>query len=188
MSSSSILFEPVTSTPEYREVPGFPNYRLGNDGSVWSKSPGLWGRNGPSWRRMNPVPWHPGGYLTVCLYRDKEERLFQVHQLILSVFAGPAPAPGMQVCHNNGNPRDNRVENLRWGTAKDNAADRRRHGRDRTWERHHAAKLTWAQVLEMRELFRTGRFTKTELARRYGVSRQAARDVLLGKTWVERFA
>lgn len=49
-----------------------------------------------------------------------------VHKLVLEAFVCPRPA-GMVCCHINGNPSDNRLENLRWGTLHDNAADKRRH-------------------------------------------------------------
>ena len=53
------------------------------------------------------------------------ERL--VHRLVLAAFTGYFPQ-GLQVCHNNGNPLDNRIENLRWGTYSDNVYDRVKHG------------------------------------------------------------
>jgi hypothetical protein len=33
----------------------------------------------------------------------------------------------METCHNNGNPADNRLENLRWDTHVANEADKRLH-------------------------------------------------------------
>ena len=35
------------------------------------------------------------------------------------------------VCHNDGNPENNRPENLRWGTVKDNHDDMMRHRKER---------------------------------------------------------
>lgn len=42
-------------------------------------------------------------------------------------FIGPPPE-GMEVCHNNGNPRDNRVVNLRYDSTRQNILDQVRHG------------------------------------------------------------
>jgi len=42
-------------------------------------------------------------------------------------FFGPPPK-GIQVRHLNGNPKDNRLENLAYGTRSDNAKDAIRHG------------------------------------------------------------
>lgn len=51
-----------------------------------------------------------------------------VHCLVLEAFVGTCPE-GMEGCHNNGNPADNRLVNLRWGTRASNARDVVRHGR-----------------------------------------------------------
>lgn len=50
-----------------------------------------------------------------------------VGALVLTAFVGPCP-PGLECCHNNGNPNDNRVENLRWDTHSENVLDQVRHG------------------------------------------------------------
>lgn len=49
------------------------------------------------------------------------------HALVLVAFRGPRPA-GMEGCHNNGDPADNRLENLRWDTRVANRQDAIRHG------------------------------------------------------------
>jgi hypothetical protein len=51
----------------------------------------------------------------------------KVHRLVLETFVGPCP-DGMECCHNNGDPADNRLENLRWDTLSSNAYDRVEHG------------------------------------------------------------
>jgi hypothetical protein len=53
-----------------------------------------------------------------------------VHRAVLETFVGPAPE-GMEACHNNGIPSDNRLSNLRWGTHTENLADREDHGTNR---------------------------------------------------------
>lgn len=50
-----------------------------------------------------------------------------VHVLVLFAFVGPRP-PDMECCHNNGNQRDNRLENLRWDTRSSNMRDCIKHG------------------------------------------------------------
>lgn len=50
-----------------------------------------------------------------------------VHRLVLEAFVGPCP-DGFDGCHNDGNPANNRVENLRWDSRRENAKDRVRHG------------------------------------------------------------
>jgi hypothetical protein len=67
------------------------------------------------------------GHLMVNPRRDGRMRQLFVHRLVLEAFIGPCP-PGMMCRHLNGNPSDNRLENLRWGTPKENAEDSTRHG------------------------------------------------------------
>jgi len=50
-----------------------------------------------------------------------------VHQLILKTFIGEPPE-GMEVLHVNGDPSDNRLSNLRYGTRTDNILDVYRQG------------------------------------------------------------
>jgi hypothetical protein len=52
-----------------------------------------------------------------------------VHKLVLLAFVGPNP-PKYECLHANGDPADNRLVNLRWGTRSENIQDAVRHG---TW-------------------------------------------------------
>ena len=88
---------------EYRDVVGFPGYRVGSDGSIWCCL-----RTGPKrrlclsekWRRKNPKP-RPDGYVWVNLVRAGRGYGRALHRLILEAFVGP-PAPGHCGCHENG--------------------------------------------------------------------------------------
>lgn len=68
------------------------------------------------------------GHLCVSLYKDGRLKQAFVHRLVLNAFVGPCPDEGLMCRHLNGDPADNRVENLAWGTAKQNAEDMVRHG------------------------------------------------------------
>lgn len=50
-------------------------------------------------------------------------------------------------------------------------------------ENNPSAKLTWILANEIREKYKTGNFTKSGLAKEYGVSRSAVRLLLINKTW-----
>lgn len=67
------------------------------------------------------------GHLTVALYDGTKREGAQIHRLVLAAFVGPCPA-GMEGCHWNDVPADNRVENLRWDTRSSNVADSVRNG------------------------------------------------------------
>jgi hypothetical protein len=68
----------------------------------------------------------PGGHLSVALGRGNSQC---VHKLVLLTFVGVAPDKH-ECRHLNGDPADNRLENLCWGTRSENIKDAVRHG---TW-------------------------------------------------------
>lgn len=69
-----------------------------------------------------------GKYKTVPLYIEGRQTPKIVHRLVLESFVGPCP-DGMEACHNDGNPHNNRLDNLRWDTHTENMYDVVRHGR-----------------------------------------------------------
>ena len=71
-------------------------------------------------------PSGSGGYPTVALVKDGVQKPFRVHTLVLTAFVGPAPE-GYCACHGDGDPTNNCLDNLRWGSVADNAADLNRH-------------------------------------------------------------
>lgn len=94
------------------------------------------------------------GYLSVVLSRDNVQHTRSVHQLVLETFVGPAN--GKQTRHLDGNRQNNRLKNLCYGTASENALDRSRHGRG-IGETHPRAILTERDVRAIRAWPRYGR-------------------------------
>lgn len=80
-------------------------------------------RDGP----LNQPEGRPGEHRVVTLCVDGVRRQRLVHALVMLAFAGPRPAE-MQICHLNGDGTDNRLSNLRYGSASDNTLDMVRHG------------------------------------------------------------
>lgn len=70
---------------------------------------------------------HVSGHKQLQLCKEGRSVTRSVHSLVAEAFIGPCP-PGEEVCHDNGNGLDNRVENLAYGTRAKNQADRVRHG------------------------------------------------------------
>lgn len=67
------------------------------------------------------------GHLAVTLVKDGQLYNRTVHRLVLESFVGLRPE-GMMCRHLNGDPADNRLENLAWGTASENQQDALKHG------------------------------------------------------------
>lgn len=101
----------------------------------------------------------------------------KLHRLLLYVFRGPAQKKGMVTRHLDGNPSNNRIDNLAWGTPAENWNDKRKHGTATVGERSGRAKLTDEDVRKIRI---DGNSAK-ELAKCYGVSDSTIRLIRSGK-------
>ena len=77
-----------------------------------------------------------GGRLVVSLQVDGQARARLVSHLVAEAFLGERQQ-GMVVCHNNGNPADNRLGNLRYDTMAGNMHDKKLHGTDHNVNKTH---------------------------------------------------
>lgn len=110
------------------------------------------------------------GHLSVVLGRKHGSIL--VHEAVAYAFLGPRPQ-GLDVCHNDGNPENNAVDNLRYDTRTNNNLDVLRLGG--VWR-----KLTLAQMLDIQERLRNGA-QGVKLAREYGVSQSTISRIKVGR-------
>lgn len=118
----------------YRDIDGFPGYRVGSDGSVWSqriKGKSQIDEEGGmmfgGWKKCKLYRRPYGSrYMMVCMRSKPGGKLscHYVHELVLLAFVGPRP-DGM-VCRHfpDRDTANNSVDNLSWGTQKQNMADR----------------------------------------------------------------
>jgi hypothetical protein len=91
-----------------------------------------------------------------------------VHRLVLLAFVGQ-PGFGQECLHGNGIPYDNRLENLRWGTRKENKNDERKHAQEygRMQGSSHLSIDTIKAI--KRDLTNPNRPSQKEIAQKYGV-------------------
>lgn len=125
----------------------------------------------------------PRGYLRVKLSGDGRARNEDVHRLICATFHGRKPAAEMHAAHGDGVKTNNRADNLRWATPKENAEDRLAHGGQVRGEQIATGKLTEGDVREIR-----GAYTKRygiirEMALKYGVRSENIIAVVKGRSW-----
>lgn len=114
---------------QWRPVIGYEGlYEVSNQGRVRSLDHFTRGRSDSKrlirGRVLRPAP-RPSGHLTVALGRSGGSK--DVHTLVATAFIGPRP-DGMECCHYDGDPSNNRLENLRWDTRSANRLDSVRHG------------------------------------------------------------
>lgn len=104
------------------EVPGFEGrYEVSDLGRVRSMdyidSVGRFRRSAIKTQRESPM-----GYKIVSLYVNGTNSCRFVHTLVLAAFVGPRPSRHVG-CHEDDNPSNNRLANLRWKTQKQNQDD-----------------------------------------------------------------
>jgi HNH endonuclease len=174
------------STVEYREIQGFPEYRIGTDASFWSRyTRGCHGQVRDKWHRLKGSHdnW---GYPTVTLRKNGKACMKRVGVLMLETFIGPCP-PGHECRHLDDIKSHNTLDNLKWGTRHENIVDAFRNGGRVSGEKHRLAKLTDAQVAEMRAMRATG--TKLRIiAEKFGVKIMQASRICSGKSRVPELA
>lgn len=172
------MTEPLDSTPEeWRPVKGYEFYSVSNLGRIR--------REISPWRRsVRLLKPHIGqkGYLDVGLRAPGKNKTIRLHRLVALAFLEPVPGKEC-INHKNGDKTDPRADNLEWCTMSEN--QRHRHDVLKKGalggETHNWAKLTTAQVLEIRQLWAEGQFTQLEIAKKYGVA--GVHDIVNGKDW-----
>lgn len=115
-------------TEEWRTIPGFEGLYEGSSlGRVRNVAVGM-GRTANKILKATPSGRY--GHLRVTLRKSGKSFSMGLHRIICLTFNGPPPGPRHDnALHWDGDVTNNRPENLRWGTRKENAEDSMRHGR-----------------------------------------------------------
>lgn len=169
----------VTSEPEeWRDVFGFEGYQVSNLGNIRSfrdRHGGL--KKEPSPLRLDSASGQPR--VTLCV-QAKKKRVSLAH-LILEVFGKPKP-PGSVVRHLDGNVLNNRLDNLTWGTQRENIQDNIRLGVWPHGESNGTSKLKEGDVREIRSLLTQG-LSRHKIANLFNVSRRTVQFIDQGRMW-----
>ena len=122
---------------------------------------------------LKPGRHAASGHISVVLGKRAGSRT--VHSLVAEAFIGPRPE-GKEVCHNDGNPTNNCVENLRYDTRKENLLDEYRAGRgSRSRLTPEIVRSIRAELAEKKK----GR----AIAREFGVSENVVSEIKTGRSW-----
>jgi len=126
----------------------------------------------------------PNGYKYVMLPKPGGKyHCLYIHRAVCLAFLGPPPIADMHAAHENGDKNDNRLENLGWKTRSANEADKVRHGRSNQGARHGSAKLQADDVLKIRELYATGKYTQRQLGQMFGLSQPHVGEIIRRVVW-----
>ncbi len=137
----------IYKTLAAKDIKGVSGYKINKNGEIFSCL-NTSGKMSMSWHKLKPCR-DSRGYFTVAL-RGKTHK---VHRLVAETFM-PNPKNNPLVCHKNSIQTDNRLENLYWGTYKENIRDSIELGRHRSLhqrgEKSAVAKLTDKKVRVMK--------------------------------------
>lgn len=168
----------------WKDIPGYEGrYQVSDQGRVRSLDQVVNGfhpsRLGPckhhrKGRILKPGRFTSSGHVSVVLGHGAHGS--PVHQLVMLAFVGPCPE-GMEICHNNGDASDNRLENLRYDTRSENMRDI---ARLETPNKRRV--LTKELIYAIREDLASGA-TVTSLAKKYNASVSSISALKRGKTF-----
>ena len=166
----------------WQEITEFPFYEISTLGRIRRRMRNVANEGRFKYRKIQMRK--DSRYCQIDLYKPGEgvAKWHLVHRLMWQTFRGPIP-PDMQVCHNDGDPTNNRLENLRLDTSLGNNRDRYKHGTMPRGESHPMVKLTEDQAREVYRLATSGASSQQEIANRFGISRPTVTAIKAKRLW-----
>lgn len=162
---------------EWRPVLGWEErYEVSNSGLVRKRG----GQEIGQWASK-------AGYMHVRLSKPRAQLM--VHRIVAGAFLGP-PKAKLVVNHIDNNPANNSVQNLEWCTQAENLQHAANQGRligRYYWrgKRTPVAKLSDAQVRQLRRERAINGTSYQKLGQMFGISKQAAGRCVSGETYAD---
>jgi hypothetical protein len=160
----------------FRQIPGWPEYEISEAGEVKRVAAATGATPGKTlaWQVLK------NGYVKVGLCRDGKRKEYLVHRLIAITYLGDAD--GMDVCHKDGNKRNNHVDNLRIDTRAGNMADQIRMGKTPRGEKSGSNKYTIEQMRSLRDRLHKGE-SVSAMSAETGIPKTTLYGLRSGQTW-----
>ncbi len=153
------------------QIPGFPRYYINRKGDVWSQCSGKYLKSIGS-----------GHYNSIALYEKSNVVYWSRAKALLVTFVR-LPNPGEYARHLNDDKSNDSLENLAWGSQKQNAEDAVRNGRLPRGEGHYKAKLFPLDVVNILVNYGKKQALCKTFAEAYGVSWSTIGSICAGDSW-----
>lgn len=127
-------------------------------------------------------PGNNDGYLIVKLTKDRIRKCYFVSRLVAMAFLTNTENKP-EVNHIDGNRFNNVLSNLEWVTSMENKIHASRMGLLARGERAHTSKLTSKEVIEIRELYKTGKYSHRTLATIFNIGKTAIYNIINKRSW-----
>uniref|UniRef100_A0A6M3KG44 Putative structural protein n=1 Tax=viral metagenome TaxID=1070528 RepID=A0A6M3KG44_9ZZZZ len=163
-------------------IPNFPNYLANTKGNIYSLRP---------IRRFAKPPIKPrklkgtihGKYKCVGLMKNKKLHYRRIAPLILETFISPRPK-GKYACHKSLNSFNNNLNNLYWGTPKQNSQDMVRANRQAKGEQNGFARFNKEEIIKIRKSYNPLKgISHRFLAKKYKTSRSHIARIIKREAW-----
>jgi hypothetical protein len=175
---------------EFKEIPGFEDYLISNNGRLKTKSRALRYVHAVtnkehfrvSKERFLKTQYNNRtGYKFYQLYKDKKMHNLTIHRLVAIAFIDN-PNGFDCVNHKDGNKHNNVIENLEWCTNEYNHEHATKTGLKPRGSRIGTSKLNEACVKAIKNML-SNKYSQSEIARIFEVSRATIILIGQGKTW-----
>lgn len=166
---------------EYKEIPGFPGYRAGDDGTIWSRKKSRREGSDDGWYLMKGKIG-AGGYPEYQLTVDGKSYFRRAQRLVLLAFVGPPPIGMIARHYPHQDPTDCRLCNLMWDTRSQNELDKREKGTDNRGNRNGSSKLLEEEIPLIRDYINKG-ISIAKIARMFGVSWSTISSIRDNRSW-----
>jgi hypothetical protein len=165
------------------EIRGYNGkYWAGTDGNIYVFSNSHRSNQKPKPFRLAESMGSQGYFFVTIIFNGKRSSI-NIHSLICEAFNGPMPKPRMCVRHFDGDKKNNLPGNLKWGTYKENEADKCRHGRTASGEKQGSSKLNEKAIRIIRLKVPEGLWSAKEAAETFGVDSSTIRRIVARKDW-----
>jgi hypothetical protein len=162
---------------QWKDVIGFEGMYMvsnfGNVKSIASQGSRLFGKI--------LVPYKDG-HCRIQLCRDGIKKRVLVHRLVAIHFISAQP-DNCEVNHIDFDPTNNHVSNLEWITHQQNILHSKHRLANFKGTDHIHAKLTDADVIEMRKIYAEGGISHAKLAKQYGICPQQCHRIIRRERW-----
>ncbi len=164
----------------WKDIPGFEGiYQASNHGNVKRISVAKGGKI----KMLSPSK-NQCGYLDFSLYKNYKRTHLRAHRLVALLFIDN-PENLTEVNHKNGVKTDNHFSNLEWVSHSENNLHAFRIGlRSHKGDNHNRRKLSYADVVRIREMSKNEGLNHRQIAKIYNVHSTTICDIVNLRSWV----
>lgn len=165
---------------EWKIIRNYSDYAISNFGKVKRIKPGPNTYVGKI-LKLN-IDTH--GYLYVTFCKNGCRKNFLVHRLVMEAFVGPCPK-NKEINHIDGNKENLYKNNLEYVTSSENTKHAFKLGlrKGMKGEKSPASKLKERDILKIRKLYKTGKYTQKEIGRKFNVVDSTISEICNYKIW-----